>query len=98
MTERGEPPLWLVALGLVLAAVTVTLPWTARAVADREPGQVNRAVAVPQVAASQISETPAAEPYVVAPDVDIAPRRRGLGRLPAYRCGSWSPLCTSTLP
>ena len=72
MTERGEPPLWLVALGLVLAAVTVTLPWTARALADREPGQLNRAVAVPQVAASQNSETPAAEPYVLAPDVDIA--------------------------
>jgi LPXTG-site transpeptidase (sortase) family protein len=78
MTERGEPPLWLVALGLVLAAVTVTLPWTARAVADREPGQLSRAVAVPRVASSQGSATPAAEPYVVAPDVDVstAPRPR----------------------
>jgi LPXTG-site transpeptidase (sortase) family protein len=50
MTERGESPRWLVALGLVLAAVTVTLPWTARAVVDRSPGPASRAVGVPQVA------------------------------------------------
>jgi LPXTG-site transpeptidase (sortase) family protein len=71
MTERGESPLWLAALGLFLAAVTVTLPWTARAVADREPAQVSRAVAVPEVARSEGSEVPA-DPYVVAPDVAIS--------------------------
>ena len=69
MTERGElrhPG--LAALGLVLAALTVTLPWTARAVADRSPSPVDRAVAVPVVTAAPSSD---AAPYVVAPQADI---------------------------
>ena len=79
MPERGETPRGLAALGLVLAAVTVTLPWTARAVADREPGQVARAVAVPQVSAESRAQSPDATPYDVAPQVDIdstSPRPR----------------------
>jgi LPXTG-site transpeptidase (sortase) family protein len=77
MTERGGPLRWLVALGLVLAVVTVTLPWTARALVDRDPGRPARAVAVPQVA---LSSTPAAaEPFDTAPRAEFtsaAPRPR----------------------
>jgi LPXTG-site transpeptidase (sortase) family protein len=69
MTERGEPrhP-GLAALGLVLAAVAVTLPWTARAVVDRSPSGVDRAVAVPEVAVAPSSEAA----YAVAPEPTIA--------------------------
>jgi LPXTG-site transpeptidase (sortase) family protein len=76
MTERGElPHPGLAALGLVLAALTVTLPWTARAMADRSPSPVVRAVAVPEVTAVPSADASAgagAAPYVVAPQTDIA--------------------------
>jgi LPXTG-site transpeptidase (sortase) family protein len=72
MTERGESLRWLAALGLVLAAVTATLPWTARAMAGREPAQTSRPVAVPQLSTSQESPSTAPE-YAVAPDVGFAP-------------------------
>jgi LPXTG-site transpeptidase (sortase) family protein len=84
MNERGGPPLWLAALGLVLALVAATLPWTARALADREPSGTSRPVAVPQLDASA-SETSATEsqsanaPYDVAPGVELdspSPRPR----------------------
>lgn len=79
MTERGESLRWLVALGLVLAGVTVTLPWTARAVVDQEPERASRAVAVPQVPTATEPQSADAAPYDLAPQVDIvstSPRPR----------------------
>ena len=83
LTERGEPPRWLTALGLVLALVALTLPWTARALVDRDPGTTAVPVAVPQVASSDPETLPAAvpssqAPYRVAPRVTLAevPRAR----------------------
>ncbi len=77
MNERGGPPLWLAALGVVLALVTATLPWTVRALADREPASTSRPVAVPHQQTS--ATTPAApksepvtQPYRVAPGVELA--------------------------
>jgi LPXTG-site transpeptidase (sortase) family protein len=77
MNERGGPPLWLAALGVVLALVTATLPWTARALADREPAGTSRPVAVPQLETTP-AKSPAppsnstASPYDVAPGVELA--------------------------
>lgn len=73
MTERDGPLRWLVAFGLALVVVTGTLPWTARALADRDreggPQHVARAVAVPEVETS--STPPVAQPYDVAPGTEI---------------------------
>ena len=73
MTERDESLRWLVALGLVLAGVAVSLPWSVRGLADRgEAGEV-QAVAVPSSSTTtQPSTRPASEPYDVAPGVEIA--------------------------
>jgi LPXTG-site transpeptidase (sortase) family protein len=71
MTERDGPLRWLVALGLVLAVVTVTLPWSVRALVDRDPGHPARAVAVPREGLS--SAASAAEPYDTAPGAVITP-------------------------
>ena len=72
MIERGGPPLWLAALGVVLALVTATLPWAARALADREPASTSRPVAVPHLETS--TTTPAApESDAVTPPYDVAP-------------------------
>ena len=71
MNERGGPPLWLAALGLVLALVTATLPWTARALADREPAGTSRAVAVPKVEPSSPVPQAGTQPYDVAPGVEL---------------------------
>ena len=69
-TERGGLPWGLAALGLALSLVTVSLPWTARALADRPPERVVEAVAAPLV------DAPAAEsaepaPYQLEPGVVI---------------------------
>ncbi len=81
MNERGGPPLWLAALGVVLALVTATLPWTARALADREPASTSRPVAVPELApvTPVTREAQPAQPYAVAPGVELtsaSPRPR----------------------
>jgi len=77
MNERGGPPLWLAALGVVLALVAATLPWTARALAHREPSGTSRPVAVPVLepspAAPSAADSPSAAPsYDVAPGVELA--------------------------
>ena len=69
-TERGGPLRWLVALGLVLAALLVTLPWTARALVERAVGR--RPARSPYPSRGSRSRPSAAEPYEVAPDVEIA--------------------------
>jgi LPXTG-site transpeptidase (sortase) family protein len=69
-TERDGPLRWLVALGLVLAAVLVTLPWTARALAERPVERPARPVAVPEPGLT--SRPSAAASHTVAPDVEIA--------------------------
>ncbi|MGN6576793.1 MAG: class F sortase [Nocardioides sp.] len=76
MNGRGGPPLWLAALGVVLALVAATLPWTARALADREPAGTSRPVAVPQLETSTTEPAspesePVTQPYGVAPGVEL---------------------------
>jgi LPXTG-site transpeptidase (sortase) family protein len=77
MNERGGPPLWLAALGVVLALATATLPWTARALADREPAGTSQPVAVPVLDSSPVTPSatdspPAAQPYDAEPGVEPA--------------------------
>jgi LPXTG-site transpeptidase (sortase) family protein len=77
MTERGKSPRWLAALGLALALVALTLPWSARALADRELASAIQPIGVPRPlsTSSSVPGPATAAPYDVAAPVELRSTR-----------------------